>query len=197
MRILAINGSYREGGITDQTVEVMRRTLAESGHEVVEIALRDHEIGFCHNCRECTRQAGPEPGRCVQDDAMTELVAQIEASDAYILASPTNCGAVTAVFKRFMERLLVYAYWPWGQPAPKPRRASRRKPVLLVSSSAAPGWMGRLFFGTTGQLRRTAKTIGGRSRGTCFTGLAATSRDKRLSERQRRKAARLARRLAA
>ncbi|MEJ2402574.1 MAG: flavodoxin family protein [Xanthomonadales bacterium] len=195
MRILAINGSYRSGGITDQTLEVMGRTLRDAGHEFVEIPLRDRAIHFCLNCRECTQQPGPEPGHCVQDDAMAELVEQIEACDACILASPTNCGAVTAVFKRFMERLIVYAYWPWDRPAPKLRRPGGRKPTLLVSSSAAPGFMGRWLTGTIGQLRQTANMLGGRVRGTCFTGLAATAANLELTVRQRRRAARLARRL--
>lgn len=197
MRILSINGSYRAGGITDQALAAMRGALADAGHEVIEITLRDEHIGFCRNCRECARQPGAAPGRCVQDDAMTRLVDEIERADGYIIASPTNCGAVTAVFKRFMERLLVYAYWPWGQPAPQPRRPGGRKPALLVSSSAAPGIMGRWLFGTTGQLRQTARTIGGRVRGVCFTGLAAKAPDARLTTRQRRRAERLARRLPA
>ncbi len=40
---------------------------------------------------------------------MRDLIARIEATDALILASPTNFSLVTAVFKRFMERLVVYA----------------------------------------------------------------------------------------
>ena len=195
MRILAINGSYRAGGITDQALAVMRRTLTDDGHEFIDLPLRDRDIGFCRNCRECTQQPGPQPGRCVQHDAMAELIEQIEACDACILASPTNCGAVTALFKRFQERLVVYGYWPWGNPAPQPRRAERRKPTLLVSSSAAPAIMGRWLFGTTGQLRQAAKMFGGRVRGVCFTGLAAKAPDLHLDARQRRRAERLARRL--
>ena len=196
MRILVINGSYRPGGITDQTLEAMRRTLADDGHEVIEAPLRDLDIRFCLNCRECTQQLGAEPGRCVQKDDMANLIGQIEACDGCILASPTNCGAVTALFKRFMERLVVYGYWPWDAPAPKPRRPGRRMPTVLVSSSGAPGLMGRWLFETTRQLRRAAKMFGGQVRGTCFTGLAATAPDLQLSARQRRKAGRIARRLA-
>jgi len=195
MRILTINGSYRSGGITDQTLAVMRRMLKDAGHDVVEVPLRDCDIRFCMNCRECTQLPGPRPGRCVQHDDMARLIDEIEACDACILASPTNCGAVTALFKRFQERLVVYGYWPWGNPAPQPRRAERRTPTLLVSSSAAPAIMGRWLFGTTGQLRQAAKMFGGKVRGVCFTGLAATAPDLRLDARQRRRAERFARRL--
>ena len=80
-------------------------------------------------------------------------------------------------------------------PAPKPRRPAGRKPTVLVSSSAAPALLGRWSFGTVRQLRQAARMFGGRVRGTCFTGLAASAPDLGLSVRQRRKAERIARRL--
>ena len=66
------------------------------------IRLREHPIGFCLNCRECTQQPGTAPGQCVQHDGMAELVRKIEVADAFILASPTNFSSATALFKRFI-----------------------------------------------------------------------------------------------
>jgi hypothetical protein len=71
-----------------------------------------------------------------------------------------------------MERLVVYAWWPWGRPAPKFRKRSAKKAVL-IASSAAPGIMGRLFYGTMKQLRDTARTIGAKPIGSIFLGLMA------------------------
>ena len=107
--------------------------------------LRDYPIEFCRNCRECTQLPGVAPGACVLDDGMRDLVAKIEAADAYILASPTNVYAVTALFKRFMERLIVYAYWPWGAAAPKLRKKLATKRAIAITSSAAPVLLGRLL----------------------------------------------------
>jgi len=60
----------------------------------------------------------------------------IEAADAYILAAPTNFSSVTALFKRFAERLAVYGYWPWGKHAPVFRKAKLpKKPAIIISSS--------------------------------------------------------------
>ena len=109
-RILAINGSYRDEGITDQTVEALAQAIEAAGAEVEIILLREYPIEFCLNCRECTQQPGAKPGECVHNDGMQELIDKIERADGYILASPTNFGSVTAIFKRFMERLAVYAY---------------------------------------------------------------------------------------
>lgn len=156
-RILVIDGSYRVDGITDQAVKVMADHLRSSGAEVEIVALRDYPIEFCLNCRECTQKPGHDPGQCVLHDSMGDLVEMIEQSDGYVLASPTNFGSVTAIYKRFMERLVVYGYWPWGAKAPKFRKALLpRKKAVVVSSSAAPEIMGRWLFSSRRQLKTTA-----------------------------------------
>lgn len=195
--ILAINGSYRDDGITDQAVEATAQGAREAGADVEVILLREHPIEFCLNCRECTQQPGEAPGACVQHDGMAELVAKIEAADGYILASPTNFFTVTALFKRFMERLIVYGYWPWEMNTPQLRKAhSKKKPAILITSSAAPGLMGRLFFNTMKQLKMTAKTIGAESAGTLFVGMASKQPQPKLPPAQQNRAQRLGRRLA-
>lgn len=195
-KILVINGSYRDDGITDQTVEAMVQAVQAAGAEVETVRLREYAIEFCLNCRECTQQPGDAPGECVQHDGMQELVNKIERADGYILASPTNFGSVTAIFKRFMERLMVYGYWPWDMNAPQFRKANvPKKKALLVSSCAAPGIIGRWFFGSHKQLKMTAQTIGADSVGTLFTGLIAKESHPKLPERVQVKAKALAAKL--
>lgn len=195
-KVLVINGSYRDDGITDQAVEVAVEALKSAGAETEIINLRDYPIEFCLNCRECTQQPGSSPGRCVLDDGMQDLIDKIEASQAYVLASPTNFSSVTAIFKRFMERLVAYAYWPWDKPYPKFRKAGlAQKKAMLISSSAAPSWMGRWMFGTGRQLDTAAKTIGAKSVGTLFTGLANSERHQRLAQQSVDRARALAARL--
>ena len=195
-KILAINGSYRDGGITDRTVKIMVNALESSGVEVEEIRLRDTPIEFCINCRECTQTPGEQPGKCVLEDGMADIVDKIEQCDGLILAAPTNLGSVTAQFKRFMERLTVYAYWPWGSHVPKMRKAGKpTKPAILVSSSSAPGILGRWAFGSVRQLRYAARTVGARPVGTLFTGMAARESDQMLETKNARKARKLGERL--
>jgi len=181
-QILAINGSYREGGAIDQAVEVAVQAALAAGATIEVIHLRDFPIQFCRNCRQCTQQPGEAPGECVQQDGMRDLVDKIEMADGLILASPTNFSSVTAVFKRFMERLVVYAYWPWGSHAPTHRRKNTSKRAVLIASCAAPGLMGRLFFTTLKQLKLTAKTIGAKPVGTVFVGLMSQEEAPELPE---------------
>jgi multimeric flavodoxin WrbA len=183
-RILVINGSHRDDGITDQAVEVAVKALHARGAEVETILLREYPIEFCLNCRECTQKEGVTPGECVHHDSMSALVEKIEQSDGYILASPTNIGTVTAIFKRFMERLIVYALWPWGMHVPHLRKAhAPRKKALLISSCAAPALLGRWLFNTHKQLKMAAKTIGADTVGVIFTGLVADQPHHHLPEK--------------
>ena len=127
---------------------------------------------------------------------MGALISKIEQADGYIFASPTNFGSVTAIFKRFMERLLVYAYWPWDKNTPQFRKANTpKKKALLISSCAAPGILGRWLYGTHKQLRMTAQTIGADTVGELFIGLIAKEPRPRASEKVQAKAKALAARL--
>ena len=178
-RLLAITGTYREGGLIDQAVATAVEAARRTGAEVEVVHLREHPIEFCRNCRECMQAPGEAPGHCVQRDGMDELLRKIEAADRFVLASPTNFFTVTALFKRFMERLAVYAYWPWGQPAPRPRRQAANKKALVIASCAAPTLAGRIFFSTARQLGMAAKTVGATS-SSLFIGFASKERNPHL-----------------
>jgi len=197
-KILAINGSYRDGGATDQAVGAILNDLQAMDADVEHIRLRDHPIEFCLNCRECMQQPGEAPGQCVLHDGMAELVQKIEGADGYVFAAPTNFSSVTALFKRFSERLAVFGYWPWGQNSPVYRRSKMpKKPVILVSSCAAPGLLGRLTYGTNRNLRVAAKTIGGKIVGSMVMGMVSQERKPDLPGRAERKIKTLAPRLVA
>ncbi len=195
-RILAINGSYRQGGITDQTVNALAQAAESIGAQVEIIALRDYPIEFCLNCRTCTQKPGERPGECVLKNGMASLVEKIDSADGYILASPTNFYTTTALFKRFLERLVAYAYWPWGMKAPRYRKSGiPRKKAIIVSSCAAPALIGRCVYGTNRQLRLAAKTIGAYVAGSIVTGLISQEPQSILPERARKRIPKLASKL--
>jgi multimeric flavodoxin WrbA len=67
-RILVVNGSYREGGVTDRLIALVLEQLPAEGVETEVIKLRDYPLEFCLNCREGMQLPGSVPGRCVLDD---------------------------------------------------------------------------------------------------------------------------------
>lgn len=188
VKILAINGSYRLGGIIDQAVSAAIESARAAGAEVEYITLRDYPIEFCLNCRACMQKPSEEPDRCVIHDGMAELIAKIEAADGYILASPTNYYTVTAIYKRFLERTVVYGYWPWGTGAPVNRKAKQLKKAVLIASSAMPSFMGRLMTSTLRLLKATAEVFGAKSTGSLYLGMIALSERQKLSEKELKKA---------
>lgn len=195
-KVLAINGSYRAGGIIDQAVGAAIEGAQAAGAEVECVNLRDYPVEFCLNCRACTQKPGEAPGTCVINDGMAALIAQIEAADGYILASPTNYFTVTAIYKRFLERTVVYGYWPWGAGAPENRKKNLTKKAVLIASSAMPGILGRLTTSTLRLLRAGAEVFGAKSAGSLYLGLIALEENRKLSEKQLQKARELGRKAA-
>ena len=85
---------------------------------------------------------------------MNTLLEQIEAADGFILASPANLYTASNVFRRFIEQLMQYALKHRGQYAPSSAGQPNRRPAILISTSATPGWMGRLYYSHTSNSRR-------------------------------------------
>jgi multimeric flavodoxin WrbA len=194
-RVIAIVGTYRKGGIVDSAVDEVLAGAKAEGAEVVSVHLMDKHIEFCTNCRSCTQQPGTKRGECVIADDMNELLDEIEKSDYLVLASPMNFWTVTAVTKRFMERLVCYADWPWKQGGPKMRNKVKTRRAVIVASSAAPSLLARLMTNIVKQLKGVADVFGAKTVGTLFIGLAAINQNQTLSERTKRRAQALGRKL--
>lgn len=196
MKIIAITGSYRKGGVIDQAVDEILAAAEASGARTSRIRLTDARIEFCTNCRNCSQQEGMKQGICRIDDDMGKILDEIGEADGLVLASPVNFGSVTAVMKRFLERLVCYAYWPWGRKLPKVRNRQHGKRALLVTSSAAPAFLVRIQAGSTGMLKQAANLLGAKTAGILAIGFAATLEQPVLTERTRAKARALGKKLA-
>lgn len=196
VNILAIVGTYRKGGIIDQSVDEILSSAEKAGALTRRITLTDCHLEFCTNCRSCTQVAGGNYGICVLDDDMAALLQEVEQADALVLASPMNAGTVTAVMKTFIERLVCTAYWPWGAPAPKARRPGKSKRALTVASSAAPGILARLTGDVTKRLKSAVNMLGAETIGTLFVGLSAQQKNQVISKATINKARKLGYKLA-
>jgi len=195
MLVTAIVGSYRKGGIVDTAVDEILAAAEQEGAEVAKIYLIDKHVEFCQNCRACMQVEGAGRGQCVLADEMGAILDQLERSDAFVLASPMNFGTVTAVMKRFIERLGCYGYWPWGVMAPKARSKGKPKRAVVVAASAAPAIIARLATQIVGMLKKCAGLLGARKIEVLFIGLAAKQPTQTIGQRTRKQARRLGKRL--
>jgi hypothetical protein len=196
-RILGIVGSYRKDGIVDRLVTETLASAEAAGAVTKKIYLSDAHIEFCRNCRECTQEPGTEPGKCVQADDFASILSDWKECDGLVIGSPVNFFNVTAITRRFMERLVCFSYWPWGQPAPKMRSKSKDKKAVLITATAMPSILCRLFTGAPRALRLTAETMGASPIKSIFVGLIAQEKHAALPDRAIRKAGAAGRQLAA
>jgi multimeric flavodoxin WrbA len=196
-KVTAIIGTYRKGGVIDSVVDEILSAAKAAGAETSKIYLLDKHVEFCTNCRTCTQQPGPGRGNCPIADDMGWILDEIERSDAFVLASPMNFWTVTAIMKRYIERLVCYAQWPWGALGPKPRNAGGMKRAVVVGTSAAPAILARLMSRMVGLLKTAARLMGAKRVDVLFVGLAAGQPRADIGKRARARARRLGRELAA
>lgn len=195
-KILGIVGSYRKGGIIDRLVSETLSGAEAVGASTKKLYLSDAHIEFCRNCRKCTQVPGMAPGVCVHSDDFTAILSEWKGCDGLVIGSPVNFFNVTAATRRFMERLICFAYWPWGQTVPKIRSKKKDKKAVLITSSAMPSFMIRVFTGAPRALRLIAETMGARPVKSIFVGLAAKEEISAPPEKAVRKAREAGRMLA-
>lgn len=187
--ILGIVGSYRKERTIDLAVSSVLSAAREKGAETKIIYLHDFNIEFCTNCRRCTQEPGSVPGKCHLVDDMPDLIKKIESADAYVIGAPVNVGNVNALTQRFLERLVCYSFWPWGQASPRMRKSDAPlKKAVLITSSAMPSIMARLMTVSLKGLKLGTKMIGAKPVATIFIGLSAMQENKELHKRVLRKA---------
>jgi len=190
-KIVAIVGSYRKGGIIDSAIDEILAGAEASGGRTEKIFLADQQIESCKNCRVCTQEAGVRRGLCVIQDDVDMILNKIESADAIVLGSPMNFSTVTAEMKKFMERLVCYAYWPWGTGAPNLRKHLRTKQAVVVASSAAPEVVARFSSNLVKLLKQAARMLGAKRPRVLYIGLAAMEQKQNIGEHIRKKARRL------
>lgn len=195
-KILGIVGSYRKNGIIDRMVTEVLSSAEAFGATTNKIYLSDAHIEFCRNCRQCTQEPGAEAGKCIKSDDFSAIMSEWKECDGLVIGAPVNCYNVTAITRKFMERLVCFYYWPWGQAGPIMRSKEKGKRAVLITSSAMPSFMGRLFTGAPRALRFIAETMGAKPVRTLFVGLAAREEHQPLPKNTIRKAQAAGRQLA-
>lgn len=193
-RAVGIIGSYRKGGTIYSVVSEILSNLGNQGVECQIIFLKDYNIEFCTNCRNCLQSPGINRGKCIHKDDMDDILRSIDVADFLIIGSPTNAGNANALTRQFIERCVCFAYWPWGKPAPVIRNKFKIKKSILVSASAAPSIIGKYFNGTLKSLRTLSKYLGANPIGDIWVG-SVNTKEIVISNKIRLKASKLAQKL--
>lgn len=80
-------------------LRLFEESAAQYGVQTRHVGLAAMNLQMCRGCLACFRT-----GRCVHNDGLNELFAEIEASDGIVLGSPVYYGSVTAQMKSFLDR---------------------------------------------------------------------------------------------
>lgn len=197
-KIVAIVGTYRPGHVIDTAVDEVLAGAEKAGARTEKIMLLDKHIEFCTNCRACTQEPGQQRGKCPIEDDMAGILDTLDAADGIVFASPINFGTVTALMKRFIERFVCYAYWPWDVKKPPNLRIKQKtKPAALVMSSMCPAFIGRWMMSNSFKtMKQAACCLGARPVAKLYFGLVAISADDALNKKQALKAFQTGQRLA-
>lgn len=104
MKITVFNGSPRgRASNTHLIVEPLLEGARHAGADTREVFLIEQDIGQCLGCFNCW---GKTPGKCVQNDDMSSLLALFIDSDYVGMATPVYGMFMTSLLKKFTERLL-------------------------------------------------------------------------------------------
>lgn len=108
MKILIMNGNPAAGSLDNRLGE-LKALLAEEGHTLNELVLRDLKYGPCRGCFSCWVR---NPGTCIFRDDGDVLCREVINADLVILASPLIMGYPSALAKNALDRIipLIHPY---------------------------------------------------------------------------------------
>ena len=136
-KIVAINGSPRNGWNTDMLIDEAVKGAESKGAEVIKFDLyKLDKFTGCISCFGCKRDA--HKGECVCKDGLKPVLDAVKDADGIIMGAPNYFGDLCAEFKLFYERL-VFPYLTYN--AEEPCCNTRMIPVLLIMTSNAPDTM--------------------------------------------------------
>jgi multimeric flavodoxin WrbA len=102
MKILAINGSPRNGGNTEIILKEVLKPLEEAGWETEVIRIGGRVMRGCTACRKCFDNADK---RCIiKTDNFNVIIPKVFEADALLLGSPTFYADVSSEMKAFIDR---------------------------------------------------------------------------------------------
>ena len=99
LKVLGIAGSPRRDGNTDHQLQQVMAGASSQGAETTTVILSELSIAPCRHCDGCLKT-----GKCVIDDDMQWLHADLREFDRIVLASPIFFMGVTAQTKAMIDR---------------------------------------------------------------------------------------------
>lgn len=104
MKVLLICGSPHKEGSTHAALEMIAGSLQEEGIDTKEIWIGNKPVGGCTACGACGKL-----GKCVYDDVVNEIIAELDDCDGIVFGSPVYYASPNASMLGLMDRLFYAA----------------------------------------------------------------------------------------
>jgi len=130
MKIISYIASPRKEGNTAWVVNQILEAAKEKGAETQSFYCGELNINPCKGCLGCLKS-----DKCVINDDMQMLYAELKQADALILGSPVYMGQMTAQAKTFTDRLFAHIT-PRFSPHYKEGNAGKK--LILVFTQGNP-----------------------------------------------------------
>lgn len=123
MKILLVNGSPHEHGVTDRALEEFRAVAKNANVGTETFWLGNSPILSCIACGLCRKT-----GRCFFEDGVNTLAALAKEADAFVFGTPVHYAGASGALKCAMGRLFYSA-----------SGALRGKPAVALAVSRRGG----------------------------------------------------------
>ncbi len=102
MRVVAFNGSPRNGGNTERLLKRVLSVLDGEGIQTELVHIGGEKV---HGCTACGKCFANQDGRCVfDDDIINECIGKMAAADGILIGSPTYFADVSPETKALIDR---------------------------------------------------------------------------------------------
>jgi len=133
MKVLVIDCSAREDGLTARMSTAAAEGARQAGADVEWLSLQDFSIERCRMCDpdgwgNCRRQ-----GKCIIEDDLASLVEKLEGADRFVFATPVYFGDLSESAKAFTDRLRRISTHPAR------RRFLKNLPTLGIAVAGGSG----------------------------------------------------------
>lgn len=127
MKILMLLGSPHAKGTTARLADEFCLGAKDAGHQLVKFDTAKLKINPCLGCSHCRKNEG----RCIQNDAMTEIYPHLLDADTVVFVTPLYYFGMSAQLKSAIDRF--YAINPT-------LRQMGKQAYLLAAGSDKDDW---------------------------------------------------------
>lgn len=103
MKVVAVNGSPRKKGNTQELLECAVKELRAEGIEVELLSLAEQDVRPCTGCEKCYKKVWD----CPIDDDGIAVLKKMASADGLLVASPVYFGGITAQLKALVDRSVM------------------------------------------------------------------------------------------